>query len=158
VSAGAPVVDRDLGKLAPGFRAAVEAAIAAARAAGIDAKVQEAYRSNELQELYYRRGRPPTPEYPAPVTNARSNLYSWHGFSLAVDVISDVHGWDRPDAWWADLAAIFAVNGCRWGGEWRRPDPPHFQWGRCKPSPSDQARALLAQGGVEAVWRAVGAG
>lgn len=154
MSAGAAVVDRDLGKLAPKFRAAAEAGLAACQADGIDAMVYEACRSEELQALYYARGRtiiPPT----RPVTNARSALYSWHGYGLAVDVISREHGWDRPWTWWVAMAAHFERQGCRWGGAWKSPDPPHVQWGLCKPSPSDRARELLASGGLPAVWAAV---
>jgi hypothetical protein len=44
-----------------------------------------------------------------------------------------------------------------WGGDWTHPDTPHFQWGACKPSPSDRARQLLDAGGVRAVWAEVGA-
>jgi hypothetical protein len=157
VSAGAPVVDRDLSKLAPRFREAVFEALADCATDGLDAYVYEAYRSNELQALYYTRGRPPTPEYPRPVTNARTNLYSWHGYGLAVDVISRSRNWGQPPEWFARVAAHFQVQGCRWGGEWRSPDPPHMQWGRCKPSPSIRARELLAAGGPLAVWEEVGA-
>jgi hypothetical protein len=156
VSAGAAVADKDMRKLAPMFRAAVEAALRDANAEGLDAYVYETYRSAELQALYYARGRTVRPP-DRPVTNAQSNLYSWHGYGLAVDVISREHRWDRPWTWFAAVAAHFARHGCRWGGEWRNPDPPHMQWGRCKPSPSDEARRLLAEGGMEAVWRAVGA-
>lgn len=156
MSAGGPVADRDMGKLAPRFRAAVEAALADANAAGLDAYVYEAYRSQELQQLYYARGRTIVPPE-KPVTNAQSNLFSWHGYGLAVDVISRAHGWDRPEEWWENLAVFFARHGCKWGGDWRQRDLPHFQFGACKPSPSDRARDLISSGGVQAVWAAVGA-
>jgi hypothetical protein len=52
---------------------------------------------------------------------------------------------------------IFAKYGCKWGGDWKSPDRPHFQWGKCKPGPSDVARELIRTRGVEAVWEAVGA-
>ncbi len=183
MSANGPLEDRDVAKLAPLFAIAVERAVADCHQAGLDAIVWEAYRSNELQLLYYLRGRPPTVEYPAPVTYARSNRYSWHGYYLAVDVISRKERWFNPDPlvlrslpntearefyitqrreqrqrWFREVADIFKTHGCNWGGDWRpRVDQPHFQWGRLKPSPSDQARVLLAGGGLEAVWRAVGA-
>jgi len=157
MSAGAPVVDRDLSKLAPAFGAAVEAALRDCVVDGLDAYVYEAMRSEALQALYYARGRPPTPEYPAPVTNAKSALYSWHAYGLAVDVISRGHHWDRPWTWWVAVAAKFERHGCKWGGNWTKPDPPHMQWGLCKPSPSDRARELYASGGVRAVWAAVSA-
>jgi len=62
----------------------------------LDAYVYEAYRSPELRALYCARGRtvmPPT----KPVTYALTNLQSWHGYGLAVDVISQSQGWNRPD-------------------------------------------------------------
>ena len=152
----APTVSRDLGLLAPAFRDAVERAIAECQARGLDAYVYEAYRSQELQALYYSRGRtvvPPT----KPVTYAATNLDSWHGYGLAVDVISRSQDWNRPESWFAEVADAFAKFGCRWGGEWKQRDLPHFQWGRCKPSPSDAAHALVAAGGLQAVWNEIGA-
>ena len=149
-------VNRDLARLAPKFQAAVAAAIAACNARGIDAYVYEAYRSEELQAEYYARGRteiPPT----RPVTNASTNLYSWHGYGLAVDVISRSKSWDQSESWFADVATEFKKVGCKWGGDWTVKDLPHFQWGACKPSPSDRARALIREGGVAAVWLVVGA-
>jgi hypothetical protein len=152
-----PTGDRSL--LAPGFRAAVDAAIAECNAApnSLSAMVYETYRSNELQQIYYARGRtvrPPT----STVTNARSNLYSWHGYGLAVDVIHETEGWEpRRHGWFRAVAEIFKRHGCKWGGDWTSPDPPHFQWGRCRPSPSDLARDLLRTEGIESVWEAVGA-
>ena len=152
----AATVSRDLALLAPKFRAAVEAALAECQDSGLDAYVYEAYRSDALQALYYERGRtviPPT----APVTNARNNLYSWHGYGLAVDVLSRAKDWDMPESWFAAVAAIFARQGCNWGGQWKAKDLPHFQWGHCKPSPSDRARVLITTEGMGAVWAAVGA-
>lgn len=156
MSAGMPVVDRDLDKLAPAFRSAVIAALADCHRDGLDAFVYEAMRSPELQALYYARGRTIRPPN-RPVTNAQSNLQSWHGFGLSVDIISAAHQWDRPWTWFVSMAAHFTRRGCRWGGEWRNPDAPHIQHGTCKPSPSNHARELLATEGIEAVWRAVGA-
>lgn len=152
-----PQPSRDLGELAPQFRRAVKAALSDCHLDGIDAMVFEAHRSAELQALYYARGRTKIP--PArTVTNARSNLYSWHGYGLAVDVISQAHYWSPPEPqWWARMATIFKRHGCDWGGDWRQVDLPHIQYGTLKASPSDLARKLLASGGVEAVWRAVGA-
>lgn len=149
-----PAVSNDLALLAPKFRAQVMAAIAECQKNGIDAFVFEGYRSPELQALYYARGRtiiPPT----KPVTNAISNLHSWHGYGLAVDVISKQQYWNAPESWFVAVANIFKEHGCRWGGEWKMKDLPHFQWGLCKPSPSEEAQNLIKTQGMEAVWRAV---
>lgn len=154
-----PRVNQDLGLLAPRFREAVEKALERCKTAGFDAYVFEAYRSSELQELYYRRGRTVIPPK-GTVTNAKTNLYSWHGYGLAVDVISRARLWkpEGGEKWFREVAAIFKDEGCKWGGDWTKPDTPHFQWGRCKPSPSDLARLIMGQDGQEAVWTAVGAG
>jgi peptidoglycan L-alanyl-D-glutamate endopeptidase CwlK len=87
----------------------------------------------------------------------QDDLQSWHGYGLAVDVISRSKAWNQPDAWFAEVAESFARFGCRWGGEWKQRDLPHFQWGRCQPSPSETARVLVVAGGLPAVWDAAGA-
>ena len=164
LGSGSKGSNNDLDLLAPHFADAVRAAIAEcnreskADGPGLDVVVYEAYRSQELQALYYARGRTIRPP-DTPVTNAPTNLHSWHGFGLAVDVIHQQNGWDPPGGmtWFQDVARIFARHGCAWGGNWRVKDYAHFQWGACKPSPSDEARRLLATQGVLGVWRVLGA-
>lgn len=149
-------VDRSLDHLAPQFQRAVRAALADCTSAGLDAIVYETVRSHALAVAYYARGRtviPPTQT----VTNAPDETYSWHGYGLAVDVIHRVHRWSMPDEWFASVAGVFTRYSCKWGGNWRQRDLPHMQWAACKPSPSVLARSLLASGGMEAVWKAVGA-
>lgn len=148
----------DLALLAPHFRRAVEAAVAECRAHNLPVKVFETYRSAQLQALYFARGRTTRPPH-APVTNASSHLRSWHGYGLAVDVVHETALWNPPEgpAWFARVATIFKRHGCKWGGDWTKPDLPHFQWGLCKPSPSETAQQLLQTRGIRAVWEAVGA-
>ncbi|MDB4950936.1 MAG: hypothetical protein JWM27_3585 [Gemmatimonadetes bacterium] len=154
--AGGGGVNRDPARLAPAFRAAVQKAVDECNRRGLDAFVYEGFRSQELQKLYYARGRTVIPPHET-VTNAATNLYSWHGYGLAVDVISQAHEWSVPDEWFGKVAAVFKQFNCKWGGDWKTPDLPHFQWGPCKPSPSELARQLIRTQGVEAVWKAVGA-
>jgi peptidoglycan L-alanyl-D-glutamate endopeptidase CwlK len=153
-----PKPDRDVAKLAPKFRVAVDAALAACAAAGLEVMVYEGFRSMELQKIYYARGRTVIPPA-STVTNAPTNLYSWHGYGLAVDVVHKTLFWKPPggEAWFKQVADIFKMHDCKWGGDWTHPDTPHMQWSRCKPSPSDEARHLLATQGLQAVWDAVGA-
>jgi len=148
----------DLQYLAPQFRQAVESALDECNNStnNLNAVVYESFRSNALQEIYYARGRTVKPP-PSAVTNARSSLFSWHGYGLAVDVIHKDEGWGPGNDWFRAVADIFKKHGCKWGGDWTSPDRPHFQWGKCKPSPSAVARELIAAAGVESVWRAVGA-
>src|SRR4051812_38920022 len=109
--AGSAPVDHSLALLAPRFRDAVQRALEGCRQGGLDAVVYEAYRSAALQAVYFARGRTVIP--PAhPVTNASSNLYSWHGYGLAVDVISASRAWEAPESWFADVARVFAGEGC----------------------------------------------
>lgn len=150
----APRVVRSLDVLAPRFAEAVRRSLADANAAGLDATVYETRRSRELAQLYYSRGRTVKPPERT-VTNAPDETYSWHGYGLAVDVISLSRAWGQPPEWFAAVAEHFRKHGCRWGGEWKQKDLPHFQWGRCKPSPSNEARRLLSASGLSAVWDAV---
>lgn len=146
----------DMGRLAPKMRAAVEAVLAACAAAGMDAVVYETMRSQELQALYYARGRQVVPPE-KPVTNVRDARYGWHAYGLAVDIVSRSRGWDVPETWWTRLGNIARARGLSWGGDWKQNDRPHLQWGKCRDTPSDRARELLAEGGVEAVWKEVNA-
>lgn len=138
----------DLERLAPKMRAAVEAVLRACEVAGLDAVVYETSRTQALQAVYYQRG----------ASHASNVLSSWHGYGLAADLISRSRGWDVQQTWWDHLGSIAEAHGLTWGGRWPTlRDYPHMQWGRCRVSPSDRARELMAQGGTEAVWREVGA-
>jgi hypothetical protein len=76
---------------------------------------------------------------------------------LAVDVIHKKHFWEPPegDAWFKKVAESFKTVGGGWGGDWQQRVRPHFRWGKCKSSPSDKARQLIASSGMEAVWKEV---
>jgi len=144
------MVDSDISKLAPKFQAQVDAAMANLAKRGIDAYIYEALRSDALEAIYFQLG----------TTKAPNAQYSWHGYGLAVDVISRAKEWDAwsDPIWRFAVVSAFKAQGCEWGGDWHTfPDDPHFQFGGMKASPSDEARALLAEGGLQAVWQAVGA-
>lgn len=152
-------VNRDLSRLAPSFAASVRKALEECNA-GLDggkrAFVFEGYRSDALQALYYKKGRSVIPPR-KPVTKAPTNLHSWHGYGLAVDVIHREKLWNPPGGtnWFAEVAEIFEKHGCIWGGRWKDPDWPHFQWKHCTPSPTDSARVTVAAEGVAAIWLAL---
>jgi len=152
------MVNRDMSRLAPAFRQAVQAAIDECQSKGLDAMVYEGYRSQALAAMYYQRGRTVKPPFKT-VTNAPSNLHSWHGFGLAVDVVHRTKFWAPPegDAWFHRVGDIFKRHGCTWGGDWKMADLPHFQWDRCPPGPSDAARELIQSQGMQAVWLHFGA-
>ncbi len=157
---GEPPIDvvHSLDVLAPQFRAAVEKLIADCEADGMDPIVHESYRSRETAQVYYARGRTTIPPN-GTVTNAPNETFSWHGYGLAVDIISKADGWDAGGKWFLRMGHIAEQSGLKWGGRWpgKKADQPHVQWGKCKDSPSDEARRILADDGMEAVWTAVGA-
>lgn len=154
-----PEVPRDSSTdgLAPRFRAAIEAVVRDMRVAGYRPRVFETLRSDARQAYLYGFGR----EYDdgrGPVTKAPDTSRSWHGYGLAVDVVEDdATPWVAPQAFWQALGASAERHGCTWGGRWKVVDLPHLQWRQCRPSPSSVAVRLRAEGGLVAVWRAVGA-
>lgn len=154
------MVQHDLGCTAPQFAGAMLRGLRTLSLAGVDAIPYETCRTNELAELYYLLGR----------SKAPNAWKTWHFYGLACDVIHPVHGW----AWWPEwsttrrawvggnpswyTAVVRTLNaeGLAWGGHWASfKDTPHFQWGRCRASPSPRARELYEAGGREAVWREV---
>jgi hypothetical protein len=144
------LVRRDLCELAPAMKAAVLAMLKDCAEQGLDAYVYEARRTHELAAMYYALGS----------SKARDGWRTWHFYGLAVDVISRSRAWKAWDdpAWRGPVVAAGKRHGLDWGGDWVSfRDMPHFQFGRCKPSPSDEAVRLYKTGGLVAVWRAVGA-
>ncbi|MCX7304739.1 MAG: M15 family metallopeptidase [Hyphomicrobiales bacterium] len=149
-------VSKDLKELAPKFAQAVQEGLDAARKAGLEAMVFEAFRSDERQRFLYRQGRTIIPPK-STVTNAPTADYSWHGYGLAVDVVHQTKFWEpvEGEKWFKKVADIFKQHACSWGGDWKKPDTPHFQWHLCKPSPSEIARDLKRREGAKAVWKVV---
>ncbi len=64
------------------------------------------------------------------VTNARPGD-SWHNWGRAFDLVpmqrhqNLLPHWASP--WWKKLGELGKAVGLEWGGEWRKPDRPHFQ-------------------------------
>lgn len=152
-----------LDECAPLFKEALEAALAECNDNGLDAYAYETVRSEELQALYYARGRTQIPpEYT--VTNAPSAMYGWHFYGLAADVISKSKRWSVSRDWRKKVNAIMRKHGLDCGSDWPHPDEPHVQWGKCKKSPGLLSRTLYREGakqsrelGLRAVWEATGA-
>ena len=142
--------------LAPKFAAALVATIEQCHAEGLDAVIFETTRSDALAQVYYRRGRPPSAEFPSPVTNAPDASWTWHGYGLAADIISASREWNAGQSWFTEMGRIAKANGLDWGGDWNHPDLPHVQFGTLKASPSEQSRSLYP-GHIAEVWALVGA-
>lgn len=162
--AAASSPNASLEELAPKFREAVVAALAECSKLGLAVKIVEGRRSQARQEWLYASGR--TRKGPD-LTNAPSAGASWHGYGLAVDVCHKTRGFEPlgtsiaaragNEAWFRRVAGVFKKHRMSWGGDWRRRDTPHFQWGMCSPSPGDYTQSLHGEGKVAEVWRLLGA-
>jgi len=156
-------VQKGMDGLAPRFRARVEAIVQGMRDAGYDPVVFETLRTHERQRFLYGFGR----DYDdgrGVVTHSSDSDETWHGFGLAVDVVSRSRLWQAPEEFWKKLHQLVRANGCVSGADWDNDgvmddwDKPHFQWGPpMRRSPSPRAARLQSEGGNEAVWREVGA-
>jgi len=156
------LVRRDVCELAPKMRLRVQAAESECSSKKVPVYIYECLRSNELAQIYYRLGS----------SRAPNGLRTWHFYGLAVDIVHPVEYWNAwpvwdsvekryiggNEKWWKVVVEIFKRHGMDWGGDWAHfKDTPHFQWDRCKPSPSNLAVSLYKSGGVISVWKAVGA-
>lgn len=107
------------------FKAFYKAANAAMSSHGLSVRFISGLRSYDEQTALYAKGRTaPGPK----VTNAKAG-YSWHNWGTAVDIgifkgskylpESPAYGWLGPIG-----------EACRldWGGRWRTPDRPHYQF------------------------------
>lgn len=153
------VANSDLTLLAPKFSAAVTAAVTEcfSQHPPLEVRVFEGLRTGGRQAWLYAKGRT---RLPGPtVTNAKTNLTSWHGYGLAVDIVHKTEFWTpfgndsaKNEAWFANVGAVFKRHDCNWGGDWHKPDTPHMQWGRCTASPTQGAIDLIVSTGIKAVW------
>jgi hypothetical protein len=156
---------RDLSRLAPRFLGAVLCVLNRMRALGHDPIIAETLRTEDRQRYLFGFGR----EYDdgrGIVTHSRNADETWHAFGLAVDIVSESTGWEAPAQFWLDLEAAAEAEGLISGRDWDGDDvttehfldSPHIQWGKpMRRSPSPRAARLFALGGLEAVWREVGA-
>ena len=142
----------------PGLASKIHLLYDTLRAEGITIIVTQGLRTVEEQNMLYRQGR----EYPGKiVTNARGG-YSWHCFGLAVDCAplnpDNSIDWNAQHPQWKRMEEAGVALGLTSGANWLRlKDAPHFQLTGQWPvgAPTDEVRQLYAQGGLQAVWRAL---
>lgn len=149
--------DQSLDGLAPAFRAKLMLVLNRLSMQGHAPRVAETLRSDERVKFLHGFGR----EYDdgrGVVTNASDATKTWHHYGLAADVVHATKGWGAGEAFWEALRDAAVAEGLTAGMNWKFQDKPHIQWGPpMRDGPSEHAIALLASGGVEAVWKAVGA-
>lgn len=119
--------DQYLNQLHPDVRPLAAAFLQEAAAAGLDPRVQEAFRSKDRQDQLYAQGRTAPG---AVVTKARGGQ-SNHNYGVAFDVVPGAllgaKNWDPENPAWAKLGEIGKKHGLEWGGDWKFTDRPHFQ-------------------------------
>lgn len=119
--------DRYLANLHPSVRKQMKAFLEEAAAAGLDPRVQEAFRTKERQNELYAQGRS---KPGAIVTKARGGQ-SIHNYGAAADIVPgsllSQKNWAPESPLWGQLGAIGKKHGLEWGGDWKFVDKPHFQ-------------------------------
>ena len=91
---------------------------------GIQLRVTQGTRTSAEQDALYAQGRTAPDQI---VTDARGGK-SYHNYGLAIDVVEIRGGqavWEINN--WQTIGGIGTRNGFEWGGNWRKPDMPHFQ-------------------------------
>lgn len=153
LSPGERVDDRSekaIATLLPAVRPLARALIHNAAAVGIVAKVTSAHRTYAEQNALYEQGRTKPGKI---VTNATGG-FSNHNFGLAFD-LTIFHGPDPvfESPKYAQLGDLGKLLGLTWGGDWTKPDEPHFElrpaWAKAMSEPQMltalRARAAAGQ-------------
>jgi hypothetical protein len=63
------------------------------------------------------------------VQRGSTSKLSMHSFGAALDFDAKTNGLGRKGDMHRDVIRTFREHGWTWGGEWKRPDPMHFQFG-----------------------------
>jgi peptidoglycan L-alanyl-D-glutamate endopeptidase CwlK len=120
-----PRTERNIRTLHPKAQLAARRFLAAARAAGIDARIISGTRTYAEQEALYRIGR--FGDTRKKVTNAKAGA-SNHNFGYAWDIGIFENGKYLTTVTPYKRASAHCPAGVEWGGSWRTfPDPPHYQ-------------------------------
>lgn len=116
-------------KAQPYFRALLRRMKARAAVAGLEVRFTSGHRTAQEQDALYNKGR--TPESKARGEKIVTDAKAWqsnHNYGLAVDV-TVFQGtrplWDSP--LYRELGALAGPLGLLWGGDWKKPDLPHYE-------------------------------
>ena len=95
---------------------------------GKSLSVIEGYRTPERSKALYDQGR----TLPGRIVSWVKPFFSWHNYGLAFDVapteLLNKPDWDPDNPLWQHLGQIGKRIGLRWGGDWKSPDKPHFEF------------------------------
>jgi hypothetical protein len=160
-------VRKDVDLLAPKFKTKIQRLLLNLTERGHDPIIAETMRDDERQKFLHGFGRL-YDDGRGVVTKASTSATTWHGFGLAVDIVSRKHGWNAPAAFWTALGEECRTLGLCWGNDWdmdgipveRDPDEsfgdrPHVQWAPMRRYPSPAAKQIRDERGLEGLWRYV---
>ena len=107
---------RSLDDLRPDVAKNAKKFVSLCAAQGLPVSIASTVRDQEKQTQYYNAG-------------TGSKLVSFHsvGCGLAFDIYHTTQGYNNIQ-FFHDCAVIGKRMGFEWGGDWRSPDKPHFQW------------------------------
>lgn len=122
-------MSRDLKDLDPQVQVLAQDLLDACSEHKITLGIVETYRSYEEQAAIYAQGR----TSPGAIVSYAPPGYSFHQFGLAVDFdilsfpgdLTPKNVWDGP---WEYIGELGELCGLDWGGRWKHPDRPHFQY------------------------------
>ena len=153
------MIDKNITSLTPAAQQACRAFLAACKAQGVNLIITETKRSQDRQNQLFGQGRTRTecaargisPSYAKPeekkVTwTLNSNHKSGQAWDIAV-LKDGAIDWGYTAGFWK-AGAIAKSLGITWGGDWVKPDMPHFEYKEAvfKMTNEDVAEAqLLAQ-------------
>lgn len=95
---------------------------------GIELAITSGHRSNEEQARLYAQGR----TAPGPIVTHAKPGTSWHNHRLAFDVAplnaAGKPHWPNDLGLWERIGRHGESVGLSWGGRWKSPDRPHFEY------------------------------
>ena len=114
----------DINELAPTLRRAAAEFLCRTAAAGLAARITETFRTRARQEELYAQGRT------APGNVVTWTLNSAHTHRVAFDICQNIRGreWDNSGGFFDSCGALWQEMGGTWGGNFRTPDRPHFEF------------------------------
>jgi LAS superfamily LD-carboxypeptidase LdcB len=119
--------DPKISELDPSIQDAAKDLLRKAKEIGISLKITSGYRSHNEQEKLYQQGRATKGDI---VTNVQAGK-SLHNYGMAFDVApldeNENPYWPNDNKLWDTIGSIGKSVGLKWGGDFSKPDYPHFE-------------------------------
>lgn len=145
---------RDISELTPSAQEACKTFLYECEQQGLKVKITETYRSQERQNELYAQGRTKAGQIVTWTKNSR------HTSRRAWDICQDIKGKEYSDtAFFRRCGTIAKELGITWGGNWNKPDMPHFEipenWEANKMTAQEQQKFNALVNQVEKLTKAV---